>query len=227
MEREYTKQIMEYLDCPYELVEPENALQRFNQLKEEQESVPVVIVATEDLAFHISEQYSASDDIANQRQEWLEQSKQLDGKALLDEWFCEEDMEEEDFDGDTQPEPDISLPIPLFRDYQVLIAQIPTDDPAEVPIFLPMGGFNLCPTPPEQAAIFRYWHATYGAVPYAVSFDSWVLLASNQQMDREQARMLAREHFAFCEELYTMGEIGPAEYAAMIRNAQAWYFWWD
>ena len=89
MEREYTKQIMEYLDCPYELVEPENALQRFNQLKEEQGSVPVVIVATEDLAFHVSEQYSASDDISNQRQEWLEQSKQLDGKALLDEWFCD------------------------------------------------------------------------------------------------------------------------------------------
>ena len=227
---EFTKQLMEYLDCPYELVEPLDALQRFNQLGGQEGITPLVIVATEDLAFTISEQYETSAPIAVQREERIARSRELDGRALLEEWGMDEFEEEETVLAEPceiQPDPGVPLPTPGFRDYQVVLAQIPTEDPAELAIYLPMGGFNSCPLPEEQAAVFRYWQSAYGAIPFAVSCDSWVLIAPKQGIESDCAETLAQEHFAFCDDLCTMGELSITEYASMIRRADAWYFWWD
>ena len=63
-----------------------------------------------------------------------------------------------------------------------------------------MGGFNSCPSPAEQVAVFRYWHERYGAVPGVVSYDEWELELTKPPLNYEDAEVLAKEHFAFCED---------------------------
>ena len=37
------------------------------------------------------------------------------------------------------------------------LLQIPTDDPADIPAYLPFGGWNDCPDTQTQLAFTHYW----------------------------------------------------------------------
>ncbi|WP_082307002.1 DUF4253 domain-containing protein [Bacillus sp. FJAT-27245] len=62
---------------------------------------------------------------------------------------------------------------------KIIIAKIPTAKPWEVAAWVPMGGFNECPMPEEQVALFKYWYEQYGATPALVDVDVWELFVEN------------------------------------------------
>ncbi len=46
-----------------------------------------------------------------------------------------------------------------------LLLKIPAESPWEIAAWLPMGGWNECPSPEEMIAVCKYWFEAYGAVP--------------------------------------------------------------
>lgn len=90
-----------------------------------------------------------------------------------------------------------------------------------------MGGFNSCPLPEEQAAVFRYWNEKYGAIPAAVSRDIWELYVPNPVTDKQTVMELAIEMYNFCNDIVDQGVGTIGALAGMITGLNIWYFWWD
>ncbi|MEW4372514.1 DUF4253 domain-containing protein [Paenibacillus kandeliae] len=103
---------------------------------------------------------------------------------------------------------------------------LPVEREYEAPLMIPMGGYNECPLPTCQAAIFRVWQEQYGAIPIAVNESTWVLEVQHLPLTDADALELAREHVLFCpyvlESFETIGE-----YAGYLKHHTIWYFWWD
>ena len=70
-----------------------------------------------------------------------------------------------------------------------IIAKIPTENPWELAAWLPMGGYNACPMPAEQVAVFRYWHEKYRAVPAVVSYDTLYMTLERPPSTEEDAEV--------------------------------------
>jgi len=114
---------------------------------------------------------------------------------------------------------------------EVLIAKCPTQNAWELPLFLPMGGFNDCPAPAEQAAVFRFWQDFFGATPAVVSYDIWELRVQKPPQQVLEAERLALQQFAFCPDLVLQAHRNDGDsvraLASHLVDAKAWYFWWD
>lgn len=111
---------------------------------------------------------------------------------------------------------------------EVILAKIPTNKPWELAAWIPMGGWNKCPEPDVQAAIFQNWFEKYRAFPAAVSSDTWEFYVECPPESEEEAIELAKEHFIFCDDKIFQGEAGNiADLAGELLNAHIWYFWWD
>lgn len=126
--------------------------------------------------------------------------------------------------------------------HEVILAKLPTEKPWEAAIYVPMGGFNDCPAPEQQAAVMKYWYEKYDAVPTMVSYDTWEftvppLIAQTEEnfkklpeTEKERLMALAEEHYAFCtdridqygDENYTLSDL-----ASSLAVSTQWYFWWD
>lgn len=107
-----------------------------------------------------------------------------------EKWFARrrEDGDEYTLD-DSQSEVHESGAAPMTRlaigyDYrgvarpEVLIATLPTDDAALIPILLRFGAWNACPEAHEHAAPARYWRGKFGAEIATLSSDVIDLVAS-------------------------------------------------
>lgn len=109
----------------------------------------------------------------------------------------------------------------------VTVALIPTTRPWEVPAWLCFGGWNECPLPDVQVAFMKYWYDKYGAEVVGISNDVVEMQAARQPADKDAALELARQHFAYCEDIVTQG-VGDVEaLAASLLDSPIWYFWWD
>lgn len=112
---------------------------------------------------------------------------------------------------------------------EIILAKIPAAAP-ELAAWAPMGGFNDCPSPAEQVAVFRYWQEKYGAAPAVVSYDVWQLTVERPPLDNEASEEAAWEHYAFCYDIVMQA---PEEFASIralasnLRGSTAWGFWWD
>lgn len=110
---------------------------------------------------------------------------------------------------------------------EVMIAKIPTRNPWELPLWIPMGGFNDCPAPEEQAVIFKYWFETYGAVPACVTYDTWELFVSYPPETVEEALKTAKLQCIFDCDIVYQGCGTVANLAKDLIHNPVWYFWWD
>jgi hypothetical protein len=123
----------------------------------------------------------------------------------------------------------LSLDISSSYD-DIIIAKIPAGNPWELAVWVPMGGFNGCPAPEEQAAVFKYWHEKYGAVPAVVSYDIWEMKAEKPPLTYGAAETLAKEQFAFCPDIVYQAGGGWDSIrglASQLKNSAVWFFWWD
>ena len=110
---------------------------------------------------------------------------------------------------------------------EALVVKVPTQNPWELAVWLPMGGFNDCPEPIDMAVVFRHWYEQYGAVPTVLmGHDTWELELTRPPQSDEACEALAREHFTFCFDLGGFAN-SIREYASGLRGSAVWQFWWD
>lgn len=111
---------------------------------------------------------------------------------------------------------------------EMLLLQIPTNDPADIPAYLPFGGWNDCPNAETQLAFTHYWREKYGAIPAALDgADCLEFLVERPVTDPVEAKNLAVEQFAFCSDLPFQVFEDVEQLAEFIHQSRQWYFWWD
>ena len=111
---------------------------------------------------------------------------------------------------------------------EMLLLQIPTDDPADIPAYLPFGGWNDCPNAETQLAFTHYWREKYGAIPAALDgADCLEFLVERPVTDPVGAKKLAVEQFAFCSDLPFQVFEDFEQLTEFIHQSRQWYFWWD
>ena len=238
------KAIIEFLNCDYELIQYsgncKELMDRFNALEVQGKTdgfFPLIIGPSDILEESI--EFVFEDDVENTpegiavyRKTTIGAAGEIEPEEYLASRLEEalEPYEDEAFDifGEfTQTGPQNSLADHIFRSAEIIIAKIPAENPWELAIWMPMGGFNDCPLPEEQAAVFRYWNDKYGAVPVAVSYDTWQMKLTNPPMSEEEAELLAKEYYAFCPDAVEQGMETIRELASTLINSSMWFFWWD
>lgn len=111
---------------------------------------------------------------------------------------------------------------------EMLLLQIPTDDPADIPAYLPFGGWNDCPNAETQMAFTHYWREKYGAIPAALdNADCLEFLVERPVTDPLEAKKLAVEQFAFCSDLPFQVFEDFEQLTEFIHQSRQWYFRWD
>ena len=160
------------------------------------------------------------------REQAIAQAAQMDAKVLLDgrlpSW-----MRTGSF-GFAQPQTKLMVQRTVRPEEEALLVKIPTRNPWELAVWIPMGGFNECPDPMEQAAIFRYWYEQYGAVPaLLMGHDLWELQLTRPPQSDADCEALAKEHYNFCPDISPPLGTTVREIASHLRGATVWQFWWD
>ncbi len=154
---------------------------------------------------------------------------ELDLNELVDEFMSS------DYLPDEEPEDDAPILAALLRyelqdeeQGEMLLLQIPTDDPADIPAYLPFGGWNDCPNAETQLAFTHYWREKYGAIPAALdNADCLEFLVERPVTDPLEAKKLAVEQFAFCSDLPFQVFEDFEQLTEFIHQSRQWYFWWD
>jgi len=146
--------------------------------------------------------------------------------AYVSVWDGHE-MLEEQWSEPTYSHPDIDLSWITDREEDgLLLLTLPASESQYAPLIVPMGGFNECPQPLEQAVLFRHWQEEHGMVPLVVTQDTWVVRVNKRPATDTAALQLAKEHFLFCQYvLERFDSIG--QYAAYLRHHDVWVFCWD
>ena len=245
---EECKAILDFIDCSHELLPGKSNLrgiaERFNVLSEQGKAdgfYPLIIIPSDTLveALEIFLEDNGVENlpesIAANRQRVIESANEVDVRGFFSSRL--EEVLDDYSDGDydilgkfAQSAPQTALGLHTL-DYspceEVIIARIPARKPWELAAWIPMGGFNDCPIPAVQVAVFQYWHEKFGAIPAAVSFETWEMVLSNPPLTEEDADMLAKEHLAFCRDAVEQGAETIGNLAGSLVNSTAWFFWWD
>lgn len=148
---------------------------------------------------------------------------------LVDEFMSSDFLPDEEPEDDT-PILSALLCYELLDEEQgeMLLLQIPTDDPADVPAYLPFGGWNDCPNAETQLAFTHYWREKYGAIPAALdNADCLEFLVEHPVADPLEAKKVAVEQFAFCSDLPFQVFEDFEQLTEFIHQSRQWYFRWD
>ena len=249
MMTDHCKEIIKFLNCEYELFEKEKnderIINRFNELTaqgKQEGFFPLIVVSSDtlaetlELALEDTDLDNTPESITVLRESILSEAQAVDVREFLHERLAEYLEMHSDMDilgkfRKSEPDDcfyshmDNKKPFP-----EILIAKIPAKNPWELAAWVPMGGFNDCPSAAEQVAVFRYWFEKYGAVPCAVTYDEWEMELQNPPTTDEAAEDLAKEHFAFCYDIVAQAGSGwdtIRARASTVKNSTTWYFWWD
>lgn len=196
---------------------------------------PLIIVPDGNLSEAM--EYFYSEGNANIEDVIKEGSKEINAENFLNNRIKEAMPveEEDDYDimGEFVPPENVNSFISLI-DYStgapyktIIVAKIPTDKPWELAAWIPMGGWNECPSPEEQVAVFKYWYEKYGAIPAVVHSDIWELYIEEPPKTKDAASSLALEQFGFCSDIVYQGVGTINALASNLLNSKYWYFWWD
>ncbi len=239
--KKHYKYLYSFLNFDYEVYLSANGdeiEERFIEMEKEGKEegyIPLIIYPSEyldEMIQIIMEDYGiypTNDSINSWRQEMLMEVEDLDADEILDERM-EDIYEYYDLVEGDLIEMDPNNMVTAFQaEYEeIIIAKIPTENPWEIPIWIPIGGFNDCPMPEEQASVFKKWYENYKAVPVCMSYDTWELKLENPITDDETCQLVAEEQMAFCEDIVFQTEIETLNgLASSIKNSSIWIFWWD
>lgn len=230
------------LDCDCRLVknmkDVSEAMEEYERLLElwkPEGCTPLIIVPGEMLCETIDEATLSKDEI-------IESSKAINASEFLNDRIKQAMPTGGDSDYDIMGEFANRGPITLFNSlinsaecdldtraiYEgIIIAKIPTANPWELAAWMPMGGWNECPAPAEQVAVFKYWYEKYGAIPAVVCEDRWDMYIERPPVTKDAAVGLALEQFGFCGDIVWQGVGKINILASTLMNSKTWYFWWD
>ena len=249
MATEHCEALIKFLGCDCEVFEKEptdeKIIARWNELTEQGKAegfYPLLILPEDSLmdalecALEDEDLEDTPEDIAALRDKILQDAEGIDPKAFLDERLAE--MWEQYDDIDLKGAFKEAKPTECFFSHmddakphpELIIAKVPAKHPWELPAWLPMGGFNECPAPAAQVAVFKRWHEKYGAVPAVASGSNWEMELTKPPLTDEDAEALAEEQFAFCEDIVVQANAGwdtVRALASSLKGSKTWYFWWD
>jgi Domain of unknown function (DUF4253) len=110
---------------------------------------------------------------------------------------------------------------------ELAIALLPIDASWQAPAILPWGHYNDNPPPPVHTAVLRDWSRRYGAELVAMTGEVIEMSVARPPTSDRAALALAREQFRYAPDIVQQG-VGDVEtLAAALKDAHAWYFWWD
>lgn len=105
---------------------------------------------------------------------------------------------------------------------------VEVDRPADVPAALGWTGMiNRTPDVGGLSAVLRSWQDRFGAVLFALGFDSLLLSVAAPPTTASRALALAAEHRAFCLDNFKMQKGDLREFSRGLIRAGHWRFWWD
>ncbi len=238
---ESTKKIAESFQCKYTLFEkgtdPELAEQAYRESLDKGKAGgfwPALICldeyAVEWLLEVVKEEYDRDEIIAGCGE---------NGKEILEQRFAEytqecEEEELEDMLGEETEGEELHhfIGYMSFSDAMLeadtLLLEIPVKHPWEIVGYLPMGGWNECPSPEEMIAVCKYWFGKYQAIPAVFTHDVMEFYAPNK-LNGVDSMEAAKEHYAFCVDRVEQGTstYKISELAAGLAESDVWYFWWD
>ncbi len=239
--KESTRQIADRFECNYTVFEKGSAPEPLEQAYRAAYHAgktggffPAIVLLDE----HMIEWLDYMNDENYNRDELIAGCKD-NGKAILQERFegYMEDFEVEDLDDFIGDETEGEV-VSHFISYlsfcdnkledDVLLLEVPVQNPWEIIAYLPMGGWNDCPAPEEMIAVCKYWYEKYQAVPAAFTSDMLEFYAP-ARLNGVDSLEAAREHYAFCTDRVEQGTqtYKVSELAAGLKESDVWYFWWD
>lgn len=234
--KDYIEEIIAKLGCDCRIIEENDVkgvMKRYHQALIEGKKegyTPLIVIPSEMMleivGTEVDKEYSKDD-----RETIIAKAENIDVKELLKRLLDEVmPMEEDDgitgeFSIEEQMNHFLSIEGAIHK--KIIIAKIPTDKPWEVAAWVPVGGFNECPMPEEQVAVFKYWYEKYGATPALVTPDVWELFVGNPPKTQEESEFLAWEQFGFCGDIVWQGVGTVNSLAGTLINSPLWYFWWD
>ncbi|ULT56656.1 DUF4253 domain-containing protein [Neobacillus drentensis] len=236
--KDYINEIMARLDCDSSIVEEKTVkgvMTRYHQafIEGKKEGYTPLVIIPSEMMLEVVDTESNKEYLNDKRESIIAKAKNIDVKELLKNLLNEvipmEEDEHDDITGEFAVEEQINhfLSIEEAVNKKIILAKIPTDKPWEVAAWVPMGGFNECPMPEEQVAVFKYWYERYGATPALVTPDVWEFFVSNPPKTQEESELLAWEQFGFCGDIVWQGAGTVNALAGTLMNSSFWYFWWD
>lgn len=111
---------------------------------------------------------------------------------------------------------------------EVLIAEIPVENPWEIFAYIPFGGWNDCPSNENIISISKYWYEKYGAIPLVISKNTLEYILESPIKKFEKIRF-AEEFYAFCPDRVDkyMFDFNLKKLADYVEKCQTWYFVWN
>ena len=231
------KAIIDFLGCEYELIKNGKSgyvMERFRALTEQGAAegfFPLMIVPSDTLldSLEIGAEEAEGEDSAARRDAVLRAAQDINAQKVFAQQMEERELDEDELEemlGDFDASDFFSDGFGMGEP-ELLIAKIPAKHPWELAAWVPMGGFNECPLPEEQAAVFRYWYEKYSAIPRLVTFDIWEMNVAKPPRTQAEAEALAKEQYAFCPDIVAQGTETIRALASGLINSPVWQFWWD
>lgn len=110
---------------------------------------------------------------------------------------------------------------------RVHIALLPCRTGWKAIAHLRWGNWNENPEAEYHIAALKSWHERYGAELIGCSHDVINLRVTRRPATRDEAIMLAREQYLYCNDIVDQGVGTISGLAAVLMAGDWWYFWWD
>lgn len=232
------------LGYPVEEVHGSKALVRWRQLRAAGQGYPVIVGGPEDFAQFVEQaDFAEREDpaeviaaaLAYRFPEALMEAKREELREYLERY--PEDGPLEQFEADIGEWPEVAPEDPGLTVHadvlsnkpyaRCFIVIFPTDKGYEVPAYANWGGWNANPGPEVHVAALRSWGERYGAELVGMNAATLNLAVTHRSSSREEALALAREQYAYCNDIVDQGVGSLANLAAACTESDWWYFWWD
>ena len=106
----------------------------------------------------------------------------------------------------------------------ILLVDIPVQQPWQIFAHIPFGGWNGCPEDAEHMAVAKYWYEKYDAVVAHMSSDTLEYYVP--QPVSIDTMSLAEEQLGYCLDIL-QNDINLTTLARMNQASNVWSFWWD
>ena len=111
-----------------------------------------------------------------------------------------------------------------FNCENILLVEVPVQQPWQIFAYIPFGGWNGCPEDAEHMAVAKYWHEKYDAVVAHISSDTLEYYVP--QPVSVDTMSLAEEQMGYCPDIL-QNDINLTTLARMNQASNVWSFWWD
>ena len=109
----------------------------------------------------------------------------------------------------------------------VHVLAVPTARSFEVPAFLGFGDIGRCPPSAVHVAMFKRWHALFGAEVAIVTGNSIEAAVGRPPVEQPAALALAMEHAVYCPDVIYEATEELSVLAALLLHGTRWTFWWS